>query len=194
MVSYKAGGVHKPGGSQHGQMLTKHSLQAMQQEVRAPESISCLGKMPPQQQRNGECKRGAALHFQCLMEVTGEWTDQSTTPICQTALKLTVPVPTIKILQCYVDASVTTHPKLQSSAITWKPSLPSVHGIHAFVTQSSISRQVGTGKKAGWTLGTAGLLHKRHGLWTKRGTRTVSIGLGREGRSERKTKDWCLMQ
>lgn len=48
-----------------------------QQEVRAPESISRLGKMPPQQQRNGECKRGAALHFQCLMEVTGEWTDKA---------------------------------------------------------------------------------------------------------------------
>lgn len=173
MVSYKAGRVHKPGGSQHGQMLTKHSLQAMQQEVRAPESISRLGKMPPQQQRNGECKRGAALHFQCLMEVTGEWTDQSTTPICQTALKLTVPVPTIKILQCYVDASVTTHPKLQSSAITWKPSLPSVHGIHAFVTQSGISRQVGTGKKlAGllglldcFTRGTGSEQKEAHVLW-----------------------------
>lgn len=73
--------------------------------------------------------------FQCLMEVTGEWTDQSTSLICQTALKLTVPVPTIKILLCYADASVTAHPKLQSSAITWKPLLPPVHGIHAFVTR-----------------------------------------------------------
>lgn len=45
---------------------TTHSLQAMQQEVRAPESLSCLGKMPPPQQRNGEFWRGAALHFPVL--------------------------------------------------------------------------------------------------------------------------------
>lgn len=58
--------------------------------------------------------------FQYLMTETCELTDESAmgSLICQTALKLTETVSTIKRLQCYVNASVTAHPKLESSAIT----------------------------------------------------------------------------
>lgn len=49
--------------------------------------------------------------FQHLIEVTCKLTDEITTLICQATFKLTVLVPIIKGLWCYVDASVTTHPK-----------------------------------------------------------------------------------
>ena len=79
--------------------------------------------------------------FQCLMAGTCKLTDESAMLICQTALKLTEPVPTIRRLQCICQkSSKATIPYLKASVAldAWHPY------IHC---QSSVSHLLGTGKE-----------------------------------------------